>query len=229
MSPDRLESLLAEQIAYYRAMAPEYAATGIPQLPVSELEAGQTNLIAALDVFRPTGDVLELACGPGTWTPHLAGHADTVTAVDASPEMLRLAAARVADARVRFVEADVFSWQPDRRYDVVFFGFWLSHVPLERFDAFWSLVDDCLGAGGRVAFADDGYRTPEELIEDEASSVIQRRLRDGTSFRAVKVPHTPEGLEARLGELGWSFSVGYVGGPFFWGSGARGDEPGAAS
>jgi hypothetical protein len=29
---------------------------------------------------------------------------------------------------------------PDRRYDVVFFGFWLSHVPLERFDAFWSMV-----------------------------------------------------------------------------------------
>jgi hypothetical protein len=29
------------------------------------------------------------------------------------------------------------AWRPDRRYDVVFFGFWLSHVPLERFAAFW--------------------------------------------------------------------------------------------
>src|SRR6266511_3494592 len=29
----------------------------------------------------------------------------------------------------RFIRADIFEWVPDRRYDVVFFGFWLSHVP----------------------------------------------------------------------------------------------------
>jgi hypothetical protein len=33
---------------------------------------------------------------------------------------------------VRFICADLFAWSPERRYDVVFFGFWLSHVPLER-------------------------------------------------------------------------------------------------
>jgi hypothetical protein len=38
--------------------------------------------------------------------------------------------------RVRFVAADLFTWTPDRRYDVVFFGFWLSHVPAERFASF---------------------------------------------------------------------------------------------
>jgi len=47
-------------------------------------------------------------------------------------------------------------------------------VPLERFAAFWSLVADCLEPGGRVLFADDGRRTPEELIEGEASSTIRR-------------------------------------------------------
>jgi hypothetical protein len=26
----------------------------------------------------------------------------------------------------------------------LFFSFWLSHVPLERFEAFWSMVADCL-------------------------------------------------------------------------------------
>jgi trans-aconitate methyltransferase len=35
--------------------------------------------------------------------------------------MLAIAASRVPDgARVRFVEADLFTWEPDRRYDVVF-------------------------------------------------------------------------------------------------------------
>jgi hypothetical protein len=32
-------------------------------------------------------------------------------------------AARTVDERVRFIRADLFGWRPDRRYDVVFFGF----------------------------------------------------------------------------------------------------------
>jgi hypothetical protein len=51
-------------------------------------------------------------------------------------EMLAIAAAQVSGERVRFVQADLFTWTPDRRYDVVFFGFWLSHVPFERFESF---------------------------------------------------------------------------------------------
>jgi SAM-dependent methyltransferase len=121
---------------------------------------GGDEVTQALDAFQPTGSVLELACGPGVWTGHLLRHASDVTAVDASPEMLAIAAAGVGNQRVRFLEADLFTWKPDRRYDVVFFGFWLSHVPAERFVSFWSLVADCLNPEGRVFFADDAYRTP---------------------------------------------------------------------
>jgi len=104
--------------------------------------------------------VLELACGRGAWTSQLLRHATDVTAVDASPEMLAIAAARAGSERVRFIQADLFAWEPDRRYDVVFFGFWLSHVPPARFEPFWAVVADCLKPQGRVFFADDAYRTP---------------------------------------------------------------------
>lgn len=224
-----LDALLAEQLTYYRALAPEYGQAAIPGQPLGELLRGRDALIAAIDALRPSGNVLELACGPGTWSHHLLRHADTLTAVDGATEMLKLASERVSDERVRFVQADLFRWEPDQRYDVVFFGFWLSHVPLERFDAFWALVDRCLKPGGRVAFADDGFREPDELLEGERSSVIARRLIDGTQFRAVKVPHTPRDLEERLRGLGWDISVRYVGGPFFWGDGARAFGPTLAS
>jgi demethylmenaquinone methyltransferase/2-methoxy-6-polyprenyl-1,4-benzoquinol methylase len=214
MTGDDLSELLAEQISYYRARAPEYHA-GILDLP------GGDELEAAIDAFRPTGQVLELACGPGVWTEQLLRHAETLTAVDASPEMLAIASRRVAqDERVRIVTADLFTWRPDREYDVVFFGFWLSHVPLQRFGSFWALVADCLAPGGRVFFADDAYRTPDELIEGDAST-ISRRLEDGTRFRAVKVPHTPSELERRLTELGWDIEVHATSGPFYWGAGSR--------
>jgi 2-polyprenyl-3-methyl-5-hydroxy-6-metoxy-1,4-benzoquinol methylase len=175
--PDELDPLLAEQVAYYRARAEEYEAHSL-QAP------GELELDAALDSFRPAGRVLELACGPGRWTERLLRHAASVTAVDAAPEMLAIASARIDDERVRFVQGDLFNWTTDRRYDVVFFGFWLSHVPLERFDSFWSLVADCLAPRGRVFFVDDAYRTPDELIEGESSSTIRRRLGDGRAYRA---------------------------------------------
>ena len=165
--------------------------------------------------------MLELACGPGLWTPRLLRHAASVTALDASPEMLAIARAAVSDHRVRFVQADLFAWQPDRRYDVVFFGFWLSHVPLERFAAFWDRVEACLAPGGRVFFADDAHRTPDELVEGAASSTIRRRLNDGTAYRAVKVAHTPHELKARLASIGWDITVTPTEGPFYWGAGGR--------
>jgi SAM-dependent methyltransferase len=213
-SGGELDRLLDEQVTYYRSLAADYLNQGL-DLP------GGDELTEALEAFHPAGSVLELACGPGVWTSQLLRHAADVTAVDASPEMLAVAATRVGSDRVRFVQADLFTWVPDRRYDVVFIGFWLSHVPLERFESFWSLVADCLREDGRVFFADDAYRTPDELMEGPSSSTIRRRLDDGTSYRIVKVPHRPPDLQKRLRRLGWNITVTSTSGPFYWGAGGR--------
>lgn len=163
---------------------------------------------------------LSLPCGPGVWTGQLPRYAADVTAVDASPEMLAIAAARVSPERVRFIQADLFRWRPGRCYDVVFFGFWLSHVPAERFESFWSLLADCLKPHGRVFFADDAYRTPDELVEGPSSSTIRRQIPDGTAYRIVKVPRQPGDLERRIQQLGWDIKVTATAGPFYWGVGS---------
>ena len=212
--PSELDQLLSDQVTYYRAIADEYEDHALP-FP------GRDELVAAIDAFGPIGDVLELACGTGVWTDRLLRYATQITAVDASPEMLAIASTRVTGDRVRFIRADIFDWTPDRRYDVVFFGFWLSHVPLERFSSFWEMVADCLKPGGRVLFVDDAYRTADELVEGEASSTIRRRANDGTAHRAVKVPHQPADLQQRLADIGWQAKVTSAGGgPLFWGAGS---------
>ena len=215
---DDLQVLLAEQVSYYRAVAPEYEDHALPYVQDSARE-----LVAALDAFRPEGDVLELACGPGTWTRELLKHAAAVTCVDASPEMLDIAGRRLAGKQVRFERADLFDWQPPERYDVVFFGFWLSHVPPERFEQFWSLVARSLEPEGRVFFIDDGHRTQDELVYGSSSTAIRRRLNDGSVHRIVKVALDPTDLERRLRDRGWSIEVKPTNspGPFFWGAGAR--------
>jgi demethylmenaquinone methyltransferase/2-methoxy-6-polyprenyl-1,4-benzoquinol methylase len=204
------DTLLAEQIAYYRAIAMEY---------VVDVDAARA-LAAVLEAYQPSGRALELACGPGVWTELLLRYATTVTAIDSAPEMLARAKARVGVERVRFIQADLFHWTPDQRYDFVFFGFWLSHVPLERFESFWSMVAGSLAPAGRVFFVDDNARTPEELIEGDSSTTIRRYLTDGAGCRLVKVPYQPAALEERLARLGWRIRVKPLFGPFFWGAGS---------
>ena len=183
---------------------------------------GQNELRAAIRSFRPTGDVLELACGSGVWTKGLLRSAATVTAIDGAPEMLAKAKTRVGPtAPVRFIQADLFSWQPDREYDAVLFGFWISHVPEERFESFWSMVSSSVKADGRVFFFDDTHRTEAELIEGIDSPIVERRLNDGNPYRVIKIPHQPAELERRLRDLDWNITVTKTSGPFYWGEGSR--------
>jgi demethylmenaquinone methyltransferase/2-methoxy-6-polyprenyl-1,4-benzoquinol methylase len=60
------KGLIEEQIEYYRRRAPEYDETSRPE--GDPLLAQGHELEKALDAFHPKGDILELACGTGSWT-----------------------------------------------------------------------------------------------------------------------------------------------------------------
>ncbi|EST19057.1 class I SAM-dependent methyltransferase [Streptomyces roseochromogenus] len=199
-----VDALLAEQRDYYRAAAAEYDR---PYERVEELR----DLLAFVDELPVIGDVLELACGTGQWTARLAERARSVTAVDAAAEVLALARVRTESPTVRFLEADLFEWQPPRRYDTVFFAFWLSHVPPSRFADFWSTVAAALAPGGKAIFIDDGpaavAATEEEVLANLPVPAALRRLDDGSQYRIVKVFHDVRTLTDDLTALGWSVRI----------------------
>ena len=210
------QRVIDEQVAYYRARAPEYDDWFFRR---GEYDHGADwnrrwrrevgVLQRGLDAARPSGRVLELACGTGLWTERLAPHAARLTCVDASPEVIALNRKRVAAGHVDYICADLFEWQPPQRYDFVFFGFWLSHVPAGSFIPFWSMVARALTPHGRVFFVDSrshpaaresGYSAWAPAAPPERS---RRRVRDGREFEIVKVFHRPEELQAQLQTLGW--------------------------
>jgi SAM-dependent methyltransferase len=156
--------------------------------------------------------VLELAGGTGWWTLRPAQMAVQLTVVDSSPEALELNRQRVARPDVQYLVADLFAWRPDRAYDVVFFSFWLSHVPRDRAEGFWALVRSCLAPGGRI-FLIDNRRDPtlkrtDPYVVDEGDDVQHRRLKDGTEHRVVKVYYEPSQLADLLAVEGWRAQVG---------------------
>jgi SAM-dependent methyltransferase len=240
------DALVDEQITYYRARAPEYddwwLRTGRYRRDDGfgrRWDAGKRELAQAVRDFDPGGQVLELAAGTGNLTRELCAAADRVTAVDASAEALAIARTKLDQpSRVTFVHADVFEWRPTQRFDVVAFGFWLSHVPPGWFEQFWRLVDDALAPGGRVLFVDNAVpvevaasadgrqpatgadRTPwSRTWLDYGVSV--RTLSDGRRFHIVKRAWTPEELRVELAALGWTASVREIQGLFLYGSAER--------
>lgn len=182
-------------------------------------------IVQALADARLEGDVLELAPGTGIWTEKLLRTAATITAVDASAEMIAINQARVASERVSYLEADLFTWHSERVYDAVFFGFWISHVPLERLNHFLASVARMLRPGGKVFFV-DGRReqtstaADHQLPEPESQTMV-RKLNDGRAFEIVKNFYDPADLAARCSRAGLEVDVRESATYFLYGSGIR--------
>jgi SAM-dependent methyltransferase len=211
-----MSDLLSEQKRYYAERAPEYDDWWYRRGRYArgpERERRWLSDVAELEErlrqFGPRGQVLELAAGTGIWTRRLVPATDHVVAVDANPETLAL-----NTPAAELVVADVFDWQPPQQFDVVFFSFWLSHVPDDRFDEFWELVRSALRPGGRVFLIDSAAGSPVH-VERGDTGFEQRQLADGREFTIVKRYWRPEELTTRVRPLGFELDLDLTGNGLF--------------
>jgi demethylmenaquinone methyltransferase/2-methoxy-6-polyprenyl-1,4-benzoquinol methylase len=214
VAADPVEDLSAEMQAYYEARAAEYDDWYLrrgrySRGPVHDL-AWNADLDAAtlwLDALPIRGEIVELAAGTGWWSPLLAGKG-VLSIYDANEGPLDRARERLLAHGLRAHIHVRDAWaEPDRPVDVLFCGFWLSHVPRHRLAEFLAIARSWLKPGGTFVFIDSrpdphsGAADQPVSAEDEVSS---RRLADGREFRVVKVFWQPAELEAALRAAGFS-------------------------
>ena len=161
--------------------------------------------------------VLEIACGTGYWTPLIAEQAESVLATDYNEEPLEIAKSKsYRKANVSFARADAYAL-PDwkNRFSACYAGFWWSHIPLGRIDAFLKGLGKALEPGATVAFMDNRYvegsSTPISRTDAEGNTYQARRLADGSSHEVLKNFPTSRQLRARLGR-----EVRYVEYEYYW-------------
>ena len=212
-----MTDLLQNQIEYYRARAPEYddwfyrrgrhdhgeAHTRQWQREVQQV---RDQLYSCAD----TGHILEMAPGTGIWTAELIHIGETVTALDASPEMIKINRAKLGSDKVDYQLTDLFQYQPARQYDMVFFGFWLSHVPADKLSRFLNVVRAALKPAGRLFIVDSRAvdRARKRTGTTNLGGDLQRRaLNDGRQFDIVKVYYDPAHLSEILRAHGFDVEV----------------------
>jgi demethylmenaquinone methyltransferase/2-methoxy-6-polyprenyl-1,4-benzoquinol methylase len=176
---------------YYDERAPEYddwwLGTGLFATrdrpgwreEVAELVA----LLAAL----PPARVLDVGCGTGFLTRHLRGD---VVAVDQSPRMVAVAAARLPHARVLRADAGALPF-PDDAFDRVLAGHFYGHLLADERGAF---LAEARRVGAALVIVDSARRAGAPREEWQL-----RVLNDGSRHRVYKRFFTGSELAAELG------------------------------
>jgi SAM-dependent methyltransferase len=186
MSTERIH----EMVRYYDLRAPVYDAS--MQYDQPNVVTRHSGIIRALKDWLKDRSILELACGPGFWTMHLAPVSKKILATDANLSALDEVKKKSFPLdKVKLQIADAYSLQNiTESFDGAFAGDWWSHIPKEWVASFLAILASKLNEGARIAFTDQlpnekSYR--DGSYHDTNGNHIQRRhLPDGSRFEVVK-------------------------------------------
>jgi ubiquinone/menaquinone biosynthesis C-methylase UbiE len=168
----------AATAAYYEQRAAEYDDWYTGQGVFADRDRpGWAEEVAALVTLvgdLPARRTLDIACGTGFLTRHLAGY---VVGVDQSPSMVAITQSRLPDGLA--MQADALQLPfADGAFQCVFTGHFYGHLPeLERA----SFLTEARRVAGELIVVDTAQRpdTPAERWDE-------RRLNDGSAHRVFK-------------------------------------------
>jgi demethylmenaquinone methyltransferase/2-methoxy-6-polyprenyl-1,4-benzoquinol methylase len=194
---------------YYARRAAEYEA--VYAKPERQADLARLRVQLA-ETFRGCR-VLEIACGTGYWTPHIAQHALRVDAYDINEETLAIARTKPVDpSRVSFAIGDAYAPPASTpRHDAAFAGFWWSHMPKHAIPRFLDGLHAALAPGARIVCIDNrpvaGSSTPVSRTDEEGNTYQSRVLSDGSRHEVLKNFLSPAELQAAVEASAAAFEV----------------------
>ena len=180
--------LSGEMRRYYHKRATEYdQSMGYNDASVIKL---LTPVIDQLKLLTAGRNVLEIACGPGFWTTHIASVANRVTATDYNVSTLEQAQKKTLPwEKVCLKQTNAYHLEAvNGEFDTLVAVDWLAHVPLPRMNEFFDGICARFALGSQIIFIDQLTNTHSHSGEyDEQGNHIQTRtLLTGEVFKVIK-------------------------------------------
>jgi demethylmenaquinone methyltransferase/2-methoxy-6-polyprenyl-1,4-benzoquinol methylase len=183
------------------------------QQDLAELKSLLPQLLAGLNV-------LEIACGTGYWTEHIATRATSLLATDINEEVLEIARTKPYPRHnVTFRCTDAYAPEAQQKtFGGGFAGFWWSHIAKQRLPEFLQNFHQCLQPDALVVFLDNAYvegsSTPLASHDNYGNSYQLRTLEDGSQHKVLKNFPDEAELQSLLHPL--SHAVHYRRLPYYW-------------
>ena len=226
------DNILKQQIQYYRARANEYDEwfyrKGRYDRGAQDNQRWFNEVAVVKNTLHQIGvvdDILELACGTGIWTQELLNIGKKITAIDASEEVITINRSKLNSPSVEYHLIDLFTWEPDTEYNLVFFAFWLSHVPPKLLDSFLKKVYQSVRFGGQVFIIDSRFEptstAKNHILKDDGNIYKSRKLNDGQEFQIVKIFYQPDELQDKLKQVGFHAEAKVIDNYFIYAHGAK--------
>lgn len=114
--------------ALFDRIASNYASKDLYQ-PSRMARQARLQRTVALAGHGPGSDILEVGCGAGFAAQYLRGRFGTYTGIDYSDELIAFASQLQTGPEVVFQAIDLYEWQSDKTYDVIFAIGVLHHMP----------------------------------------------------------------------------------------------------
>jgi SAM-dependent methyltransferase len=185
---------------YYAARAAEY--DDVYRKP--ERQGDLARLKRLLPPLVAGKRVLEIAAGTGYWTRVLASTAAHIMATDLNAETIAIATQRdYGPAAVALRTADAYQLDAvPGEFDLVFCGFWWSHIVRADIPRFLAGVHGRTGPGTVLVLVDNRYvegsNSPISRAGPDGDTYQRRILADGRDYEVVKNFPSREQLAADL-------------------------------
>jgi Methyltransferase domain len=206
--PGTLDSVGADQIAYYRARATwyddAYTCTGDYDRGFelnTQWLADLAQVEQALAAVPLRGDCVELGAGTAYWSERFIDRVDRLWALDSAPEVVNIARARLGAraTKVQFETVNPWRWEPARVWDSAVACFFLEHVPDELLPVLLITLHDSLRPGAAVFVAEGGAQ--------DFTPVIESRSIEGRAFDVVERRRSVQEFETAFALAGFSIRV----------------------
>ena len=202
--------------AYYADRAREYERIYAKPERQTDLRILEERIPAALSNRK----VLEVACGTGYWTQHIARTARHVLATDLTEETLEIARSKyLPEEKVRFAIADAYNLpSAEGPFDGGYAGFWWSHLRHSEIRPFLESLRRCLAPGATVVLMDnlyvEGNSTPIARTDEEGNTWQERKLLSGEKHEVLK--NFPTEAQLMREVEGFGMNCRYTALQYYW-------------